>query len=83
MKAIAFMILLFVICFASSGARALSHGEPPILRNARNQFVILRPLKPAPTTLILAEDGEILELRRFRGNVILLNLWATWCAPCV
>lgn len=83
MKAIAFTILLSVICFASSGAAAFSHGEPPILRNARNQFVILRPLKPAPTTIILADDGDAIELRRFRGKVILLNLWATWCAPCV
>jgi thiol-disulfide isomerase/thioredoxin len=27
-------------------------------------------------------DGETLDLSRWKGRVVLLNLWATWCAPC-
>ena len=34
-------------------------------------------------TPILAEDGSMMVLDRYRGKVILLNLWATWCVPCV
>jgi thiol-disulfide isomerase/thioredoxin len=29
-----------------------------------------------------APDGKPLSLESFRGKAILLNLWATWCAPC-
>ncbi len=29
------------------------------------------------------KDGKELRLSDYKGNVILLNLWATWCAPCV
>jgi thiol-disulfide isomerase/thioredoxin len=27
-------------------------------------------------------DGERLQLYNYKGQVILLNLWATWCVPC-
>lgn len=33
-------------------------------------------------TGFLGPDGETLRLADFRGKVVLLNLWATWCAPC-
>lgn len=28
-------------------------------------------------------DGEAFTLERFRGRVLFLNFWATWCRPCV
>lgn len=38
--------------------------------------------RPAPTQTFFDADGKPLTVADFKGQVVVLNLWATWCAPC-
>jgi peroxiredoxin len=38
--------------------------------------------RPAPDVVGETIDGERFQLRAHRGEVVVVNVWATWCPPC-
>ena len=49
---------------------------------AMANFLVHSTPKPVPDFKFNDGDGNPITLEDWRGKVVLLNLWATWCAPC-
>ena len=37
---------------------------------------------PAPAFSLSARGGKTVDLAQFKGQVVMINFWATWCVPC-
>lgn len=66
------VVVLLAACGGGDGGGADSGGR----------FTPLRTGSPAPAYAAVDMVGDSVRLSDFRGEVVVLNLWATWCHPC-
>ena len=70
---------------AGTLAAALNGRKPRAeeLEDLAHALKLADPPVPAPAISFVAADGSEHHLADFIGNGMVVNLWATWCAPCV
>ena len=74
-KTIKFLILLF--CFSIFSSISQTNEDVPLNNMAINEI-------PKPISSLIFEDfsGNEINLNNYHGKLIIINFWATWCAPC-
>ena len=74
-KSIKFLIFLF--CFSIFSSISQTNEDIPLNNIAINET-------PNPISSLIFEDflGNKINIKDYHGKLIILNFWATWCAPC-
>ena len=77
----AFASLLLLMLFGSGSA---AQDEPDVSGRVRlGEFIPASPRLPAPAISFVDLAGNTANLSEFTGKIVLVNLWATWCEPCL
>ena len=69
------MRILIILIFLVSNSYAIEAKE---IKN----LIINKELKKYDSITLIDDKGKLINLSEFKGNLIILNFWATWCAPC-
>ncbi|HWA46046.1 MAG TPA: TlpA disulfide reductase family protein [Hypericibacter adhaerens] len=74
------LILLGAALGLPGAARGGTAGPP--LGGSLQDFSLIDPPRPVPRASFLDANQQPATMDQFKGRVVLLNFWATWCAPC-
>ena len=69
------MRFLIIFIFFISNTLA---SEVPNIKN----LVINKELKAYDNISFLDSEKKVIKLSNYKGNLVIINFWATWCAPC-
>lgn len=75
--------VLYIIAQASIKPAPADRGLQAVARGEMAKLV--QPTEPtsAPANAFFDAAGKPVRVADFKGKVVVLNIWATWCAPCV
>ena len=68
--------------FQLNGMSVKTAGINPFSRGTMATFVVRKTPRDFANVEFRDSTGKKMTLKDWRGKVVLLNLWATWCAPC-
>jgi len=75
------LVLAGGFALAATGAAKADARLP--LAGQMKKFTLHPKPRPAPEAAFKTKAGETTTLAAFKGRVLLVNYWATWCSPCV
>jgi thiol-disulfide isomerase/thioredoxin len=67
---------------ACAAAKPVADRLRPMAKGEIAAVLVSEKQQALPDLAFQGPDGKAMTLKDLRGRMVLLNLWATWCAPC-
>ena len=79
LAALVALVILTIPALQSSAAAT----DPPPFAGLSMDFDAFDPPREMPSIVFVDGDEKPVDIAEFAGKIVVLNLWATWCAPCI
>jgi thiol-disulfide isomerase/thioredoxin len=76
-------IAVLYVLFAASSKPDATAGLSRFARGEMTRLYVMEAPPPLPTRTLTDAAGADVTLAAYQGQVLVVNLWATWCAPCM
>lgn len=76
-------IALVYVLFVASSKPETQSGLSRFAEGEMARLYVMEAPPPMPTRTLRDAHGQDVTLAAYQGEVVVLNLWATWCAPCM
>ena len=82
MKPVLFAALLGALLYGAAACSQKPTGLASLASGAMSKLKVTQNGVAGPDTPFTDAAGKVHSLAEFKGKVAVVNLWATWCAPC-